>query len=238
MKKLFAAAILFLSTISFSQNHELGKVTIEELKQKGRKITYSIKYEKEKTEIIKKDTIKFILSKPIASINSSLLTIKTDTIIQKINTKDFIIDSTLLSIKYTNQYPFKDSLIITMDKGYSISISNDSSMKVKHKFLYKNPEDYGIISGTITCKDSNYIFQLLTEKGKLLDTKINIKKFYYDFLEPQAYKLRIIIDTNNNGYWDPTDIENELPPEPIHYYTDIIHLRANWEILDLKFVIK
>lgn len=34
MKKVFILAILFLTTLSFSQNHDLGKVTIEELKEK------------------------------------------------------------------------------------------------------------------------------------------------------------------------------------------------------------
>lgn len=34
MRKLFTIAVLFLSTMGFSQDHELGKVTIEELKQK------------------------------------------------------------------------------------------------------------------------------------------------------------------------------------------------------------
>lgn len=34
MKKLFITSLLFLSTIVFSQDHELGKVTVEELKQK------------------------------------------------------------------------------------------------------------------------------------------------------------------------------------------------------------
>ena len=34
MKKLFTAATIFLSIVSFSQNHELGKLTIEELKEK------------------------------------------------------------------------------------------------------------------------------------------------------------------------------------------------------------
>ena len=78
----------------------------------------------------------------------------------------------------------------------------------------------------------------MTESGQLIDSKQNIKTFRYDYLTPQPYKLKLIIDKNNNGRWDPVDIENNIPPEPIYYYKDILHLRANWEILDIQFVIK
>jgi len=57
---------------------------------------------------------------------------------------------------------------------------------------------------------------------------------------PGTYKVRLLIDSNNNGKWEPGNILTNTPPEPILYYTSDqntteLILRANWELIDIDF---
>jgi len=219
-------------------NSDTVKIAFSEQKIKNKKVAYTIKTEKNTTLIIKNETIKFILPKPLSKINYDSIEIKKDSSIIVINENHFKIDSNKIKIVLDYNYNFKDSLLIKFKKGAIISINSDTLSASTFKFKYKNNEDYGILSGSILCKEENYIFQLLDQKNKVIQSGKNMTTFYYDYLEPGEYKLKIIIDINNNDKWDPLDIENDIPPETIIYYKEKINLRANWEIIDLKFEIK
>ncbi len=207
-------------------------------KDKIKKNGFLLKYGQPKLEILKNEDIKIVLNKPVDKLNYPLIYLKTDSTTRTLINSDFTIDSTSLKVTIKNTFTFKDSLVVKFDKGAFISISGDSSLPAKLKINNKNEELYGILAGTVKCNEPNYIFQLLDDKGKVIDSKKNIKVFNYKYLEPGNYRLKIIVDKNNNGRWDPTDIEKDIPPEPIKYYKDIINLRANWEILDINFEVK
>jgi hypothetical protein len=54
-------------------------------------------------------------------------------------------------------------------------------------------------------------------------------------LEPSDYLLRIIVDLNQNGQWDPGNYLKREEPEPIIYYETEKHerpirLKSNFEI--------
>ncbi len=228
-----------LTDSSGNINVDSTKILFEELKNKKVKNNFSFLIPVNKLQIIKNEDINIKFNKPISQINYTQIKIKKDTTQQTIDENKIVLDSTtLLRLKLINTYRFKDSLLLNFGKGAFISIDGDSSYATKFKISYKKEELFGIIGGTIICKDSNYIFQLIDSKGQVLDAKHNATKFYYNYLEPSNYILKIIVDINNNGRWDPTDIYKNTPPEPIHYYKEKITLRANWELLDLKFEVK
>jgi len=55
-------------------------------------------------------------------------------------------------------------------------------------------------------------------------------------VEPGEYQIRLLIDTNDNGRWDPGNYFKNIEPEKIIYYraadgsTTIKGVKANWEI--------
>jgi hypothetical protein len=231
---------LYLQLTDSSNNTGLDtvKVAFEQFTDKNKKNTFNLKYGQKKLEILKNEYINIIFNKPVNKIDYSFINIKTDSISIPIKESDFKLDSTLLKLTIKNTFTFKDSLVLKFEKGAFTSISGDSNLYNKLKLVHKNEELYGIVAGTVKCNEPNYIFQLLDDKGKVVDSKKNIKVFNYKYLEPGDYRLKIIIDKNNNGRWDPTDIENDIAPETIKYYKDIINLRANWEVLDINFEVK
>ena len=61
-------------------------------------------------------------------------------------------------------------------------------------------------------------------------TVVGKKTIEVPFLEPDGYILRVIIDDNKNGVWDTGNYLEQIQPERVLYYPEVIELRANWEI--------
>lgn len=82
----------------------------------------------------------------------------------------------------------------------------------------------------------NYIVQLLDDKESVVRenfTKIG-EAIYYEYLYPQKYKLKIIVDENSNGKWDSGDLLKKQQPEKVIYYSELINIRSNWD-MDLEW---
>jgi hypothetical protein len=89
----------------------------------------------------------------------------------------------------------------------------------------------------IKTKEPNYIIQLLTEDYTILEEYKNITILKYDYINPGTYRIRAVVDKNNNGYWDRAYPTTKQKAEPIYYYNnDKINLKPNWELRDLMFI--
>ncbi len=87
--------------------------------------------------------------------------------------------------------------------------------------------------------EQNYIIQLLDEKENVI-RRNNIQTsetIIYEHLSPAKYKLKIIYDINKNYKWDSGNIFLKKQPEKIIYNSELINIRANWD-LDLKWEMK
>lgn len=107
-------------------------------------------------------------------------------------------------------------------------IKNDS---LEIKFPTQKMEYYGRIIVTAQGKQFPMIVQVMDEKGKVSETKI-IKepgKIIFDFLTPQKYTLKAIMDRNGNGQWDTGNYLKHMQPEKTFFYTLPIQLRSNWD---------
>ena len=77
----------------------------------------------------------------------------------------------------------------------------------------------------------NAIIQLM--KGEVLVREIaanKTKKYVFTDLIPGEYYVRIVLDANNNGSWDPINWESKRQAETILWYRSILKVRANWEV--------
>ncbi len=107
-------------------------------------------------------------------------------------------------------------------------LKNDS---LQIKFSTQKMEYYGRIIVTAQGKQFPVIMQVMDEKGKVSETKI-IKepgKIIFDYLTPQKYTLKAIMDRNGNGQWDTGNYLKHIQPEKVYFYTLPIQLRSNWD---------
>lgn len=189
-------------------------------------------------------------NKPISNINFDSLFIELDSINRvKILKQDISIDEPHKEIHISKELDkniFKDEkepeLNLSAGIGFVYSIDNDTSKRLSEKITIFWPETTGILIVQIQTNEKNFIIQLLNSQGKIVNGLYNTPKFTFKNLNPEEYQIRIIIDTNKNGKWDPGNIKLNREPEKVIFYTTSdgkkkFPIRANWELgpLILKF---
>lgn len=104
---------------------------------------------------------------------------------------------------------------------------NIPEIKNAQSLIYQE-KDQGVRKEQIQAK---YIVQLLDEKETVVreDEITKSEIINYEYLHPQNYKLKIIIDSNGNGKWDSGDYLKKIQPENVIYNTEAITIRSNWD---------
>jgi hypothetical protein len=138
-----------------------------------------------------------------------------------------------VSRKFRIEYPFKENtsyqLFIPPNTFEDIyGLKNDTLLQT---FRTKSESDYGIINLSINPNFSkNYIVQLFRGEKLIKQTEYSgTQKIKYEYLNPGDYKLKLIVDNNNNKKWDTGNYLEHLQPEKVIYYEKEIKIRANWD---------
>lgn len=117
-----------------------------------------------------------------------------------------------------------------------VSIEQDSSEVLVQNIQPKKEQDLSVIHIGIKTAEEAYIVQLLDNNNNVIRQVTNTPAVRFANITPGEYKIRLIIDVNRNGRWDPGNYFTETPPEPIVYYrgadqtTSIKGVKANWVI--------
>lgn len=124
---------------------------------------------------------------------------------------------------------------LKLEKGAIRSIYNQPSDTITKYFRTTKQEDYSKITLQFdNAKPANdYIAQLYKGEDNV-QREMNFQSDQQDqltiqHLRPETYKLRIIVDENKNGKWDPGNFSRKQQPEPVIYYEGEIEVRRNWE---------
>lgn len=157
-----------------------------------------------------------------------------DTLQKKIQVRIPVIIDSLFAYERKPQLIFAPSSLISFEL--------DSSKTIKHSLVSLKPEDTGILLIEVQTTSPHFIIQLLNSQDEIVQTSRNEKNISFKNLKAQSYKLRAIIDANNNGIWDVGNIYLREEPEQTYYYKTqdnkyTFPIRANWELgpLLLKF---
>lgn len=96
------------------------------------------------------------------------------------------------------------------------SLKDYGSLKIKYEFFEEN----------------NYILQLLNEKLEVVqeDFATFNATHTYDYLSQGKYRLRVIVDDNNNKKWDTGNYLQRIQPERIFYFEKTLEVMPNWKI--------
>lgn len=119
-----------------------------------------------------------------------------------------------------------------------IDLYETTNDTLSYQFRTLTVEDYGNIILDVK-KKTTYpvIIQLLNNeevvKTKYIDAS---QKIVFELLEPKEYKIRAIIDNNNNNVWDTGNFLLKQQPEKVIYFETIFKLRANWDINEVFVV--
>jgi hypothetical protein len=118
------------------------------------------------------------------------------------------------------------------------TVNSNLKDSLKLKFQLKEDKDFGSIKLDASEYSEPIIVEILLA-GKVIRTLslLDKKQILLEYLSPNDYTFRVILDANKNGKWDTGEFENGIFPEIIHTFSEITKVRANWEI-DLKLTKK
>jgi hypothetical protein len=109
-------------------------------------------------------------------------------------------------------------------------LENDS---LKFEISTYNVDHYGRLNLTIEnlqMEQYSYILQIENKNGKIIrEVEVGASLLQFKRLLPGTYKIRLIVDRNKNGIWDPVDYINKEQPERLFYFPKEFNMRSNWE---------
>lgn len=121
-------------------------------------------------------------------------------------------------------------------KAAFISVESDSSAAGLTTITPMKPEELATIHFTVKTQEPSYYLELVDNNFKIIQQIRNQSKVTFRDIVPGEYQIRLVIDRNDNGRWDPGNYFKFEEPEPIIYYraadgaTKIKGVNANWEI--------
>jgi hypothetical protein len=177
--------------------------------------------------------IVFTLDKPILSIHPDSIEFFRieDSVVTKQPFKCSLDPTSLRKFVVTTKWEENLQYRLLLKPGTVENIYGLKNDSLEMKFATQKLEFYGRIIVTAQGTQFPMIVQVMDEKGKISQTKIirETGKIIFDYLTPQKYSLKGIMDKNGNGQWDTGNYLKHIQPEKIYFYTLPIQLRSNWD---------
>ncbi len=107
--------------------------------------------------------------------------------------------------------------------------SNDS---LAVNFETREQDYYGSIILNMEGVKDQLIIQLVDEQENIVGEKIVKEEgeLVFEYLSPQSYRIKAIIDRNRNEEWDTGIYLEGVQPEIGVYYPEPVNVRSNWDI--------
>jgi len=128
----------------------------------------------------------------------------------------------------------KNYLFITDSAAFS-NIYGEYSDSAGVRFSIMPPETYGKLILDIKGYEGGKIIQLMDNTEKLIRQvylKAN-RKLEFPLLEKGKYRIRAILDLDNDGKWTTGNFDLHRQPEPVQYYPEEIEIKENWDVIDV-----
>jgi uncharacterized protein (DUF2141 family) len=176
-------------------------------------------------------------SKPITRFAPENILLQEDTIRNvKLTDKDWKWNRYKTELLIDKPIEFRRDVRVIMPKGTFISIEGDTAQAVRALHALRDPEKYGTISGEVKNVHSDFFVELIGAADyKVVATIRNKSPFTFVSVPPGTYRLRLVLDHNKNGRWDPGNPDAFVSPEPVILFPNEIKLKANFELLGNDF---
>lgn len=189
------------------------------------------------------DSVSLSFTTPLSLINTAGIQLLEDTIPVKYNITP---DALKRTVKV--HYPWKENTKYEIHFNDSCFTDIYGQFNKKDKFIWssKNLKSYSSLKLNFTYTDSlENVLVLITsvdEKQLFKSFYINKQKeWFFDYIMPATYKIKLIHDVNRNGIWDNGDFMAQKQPESVFYVPENITLRAYWDLeqsIDVNSIIK
>ncbi len=180
-----------------------------------------------------KDSIRFTANTPIRQISLDKIQLldKDSTVIPLSTRLDSLRNTVTLAfdIKDENRYQ------ITLLPEALQDFFKQTHDTLEYTFKTKPLSDYGTInlsfSGLLDCP---ILIELVDTKhnpvAQAWRRESNGASVYFDYINPDKYRVRLTLDCNENEVWDTGDYDKKIQPETVYYLPGLLDIRANWSL--------
>lgn len=177
----------------------------------------------------------FLLNRPLAAVDTSLISVIQDTVQQPISwSLDSIYPGKLLiSAPWESTYKYQLTILPGALSSWAASSNTDT---LQRNFTFDTPDKYGLLRLSVNGLDSasQYVLRLVLKDEVLAETQkvINETSSFsveYPGLSPGTYEVELIVDSNRNGRYDAGNFFEGRQPEKVQRFP-VEELRANWEV--------
>lgn len=145
------------------------------------------------------------------------------------------------SAKIDEQNPMKIVVDAKFQQGkkYQLAVNKESvqsyyattAKAYQFNFEIDKPENYGsLVLDLVNAPKTKFWVQLLDESYKVkYQLYTNESKVIFNEIKPSKYLVRMLVDSNENHFWDEADFRNETYAEPVYVFGKAMEIRPLWE---------
>lgn len=120
---------------------------------------------------------------------------------------------------------------LVVDSAAFVSIYGQASNATKLRFNVPTLDRYASLFLNLKgVGDSLAVVQLLAGDKPVRTVRSSNSRAEFFFLKPGSYYVRLFLDHNGNGQWDPGEYATGRQAEETYYYPTKIDLRAMWDV--------
>lgn len=190
------------------------------------------------------DPFSMAFTNPVRILDSSKILLLEDTTLRQVaftaNMDDSIRKTMTLNYAWKEGTPYK----LILPAGFATDTLGQAFAKADTiRFTSKEKSDYGIVNLTLKITDSSYlkrkdtlqfIVQLVTNKEVKYSGNISSGRWKKELIQPGQYEIRILLDENKNGTWDPGVYYGtpKKQPERVFPFPKPVNIKPNWVITE------
>nr|MCS5663754.1 Ig-like domain-containing protein [Flavobacteriales bacterium] len=175
------------------------------------------------------DEFRLNVSAPITEIDTSKIELIADSV-----QVDFVVHKSDFALAFEFEHKGNQQYDLTLHQGAVKGLNKSINDSTKLSFYTKEESALASLKINVASDHKHYFIELL-KKGEVSEKIYSGTALYFEKLLPSEYELRLIADSNNDGVWTPGNYAENLLPEKVYYYPEVLNLRANWELeIELK----
>lgn len=198
-------------------------------KAKEKKLRYTTNLSNQQHDILQ--SIELNINMPIKRFSADKIAL-TDSSYNVIENISIELDSSKEIIYIRHQWKENEKLNLIIDKNaFTDEAGNGLTKTDTVSFKCKSKEDYGSLLlrfKNLNLSNHPIIHFMEGEKIKL-ESALSSSEYSNKMFPPGEYEIRILMDENNNGKWDPGNYSKKIQPEKAIAITQKISVKANWD---------
>jgi hypothetical protein len=125
-----------------------------------------------------------------------------------------------------------EDYVLQLLPGALVSMYGETIDTTLFRFRVRTMDSYGTFTANLSGYDGNVVVQLLDNRETvMMEEKIKSPgNAVFRFVEDGKYRLKVIYDTDGNGFWSPGNFLWGLQPEKVSYYPDELDIKSNWDV--------